>query len=265
MNVNAALEASAQLAEGCEPRVCALDDPAMATKPIIALDAFASDAVLDTAAFEMSTAARVVISLVRMQLAGPAAWPAWLATHRWQGVNQRIEDHRIVTVGASDTEHQRDALAVRDEVALAAKFASVRGIGARVRAPRGLATLAPSMLTRLKSSLSALRNSSRSNKCSLCQTCAACQSRRRRQQVMPLPKPSSWGSSSQGMPVRSTNTMPLRACSSLSLGRPPLAEGVNAGNSGSIFLKSAALISLFLFRPMYLQTQIKRLTMTGLC
>lgn len=170
MNVNAALEASAQLAEGCEPGVRALDDPAVAPESIIALDTFAGDAVLDTAAFEMGTAARVVVSLVRMQLAGPAAWSTWLAAYRWQGVHQRIEDHRIVTVGAGDAEHQRDALAVRDEMALAAKFPSVRGIGACVQAPRGLATLAPSMLTRLKSSLSTLRNSSRSSRCSLCHT-----------------------------------------------------------------------------------------------
>lgn len=96
-----------------------------------------------------------------------------------------------VSPGSGDAKDQRDALAVRDEMALAAKFSSVRGIGARVRTPRGLATLAPSMLTRLKPSLPALRNSSRSSRCRLCHTCAACQSRRRRQQVMPLLKPKS--------------------------------------------------------------------------
>jgi len=137
MNVNATLEASAQLAEGCEPRVRALDDPAVATKPVIAFDAFASNAVSNTAAFEMSTAPPVVVSLVRMQLAGPAARSTWFAAHRRQGVNQLIEHHRIVTVGSGDAEHQRDALAVCDEVAFAAKLSSVRGVGARARAPRG--------------------------------------------------------------------------------------------------------------------------------
>jgi hypothetical protein len=140
MNVNAPLKASSQLAKGCQPGVCALDDPAVASKPIIALDAFAGYAVMDTAAFEMSTAARVVVSLVCVQLTGPAARSAWLATHRWQGVNQLIEDHRIVTIGSCDAKDQRDALAFRDEMALAAKLSSVRRIGARVRAPRGLAT-----------------------------------------------------------------------------------------------------------------------------
>ena len=265
MNVNAPLKASAQLAEGCEPGVCALNNPAVAPKPIIALDAFAGYAVLDTAAFEMGTAPRVVISLVCMQLTGPAARSAWLAAHRWQGVNQLIEDHRIVTVGSGDAKDQRDALAVRDEMALAAKFSSVRGIGARVRAPRGLATLAPSMLTRLKSSLPALRNSAKSSRCRLCHTCAACQSRRRRQQVIPLPNPNCWGSSSQGIPVRSTKTMPLRACSSLSRGRPPLADGATTGSSGAIFLYNALLISLFLFRPVHHTTRAPSRPMTQFC
>ena len=39
---------------------------------------------------------------------------------------------------------------------------------------------------------------------------AACQSRGRRQQVMPEPQPSSFGSIRLGMPLRSTNRMPVR-------------------------------------------------------
>jgi len=265
MNIDATLEACTQLAEGSQPGVSALDDPAVATEPIIALDASAGDAILDASALEVSTASRVVVTLVRMQFSGPAARPSPLAAHRRQGVDQFVEDHRIVTVGPSDAEDQRDALAVRDEVALAAKLAPVRGVGPRVRAPRGLGTLAPSMLTRLKSSLSALRNSASSNRCSRCHTPAACQSRSRRQHVMPLPKPNSWGSSSQGMPVRSTKRMPLRACSSLSRGRPPLAEGVTTGSNGAICLYSAAPISLFLIRPIARQTHTSRLAIIWFC
>ena len=265
MNVDATLEAGAQLAEGSQPGVSALDHPALAPEPIIVFDASAGDAILDPAAFEMGTASRVVVTLVRMQFPGPSTQPAPLATHRRQGVDQLLEDHRIVAIGPGDAEDQRDALAVRDEVALAAELAPVRGVGPRVRPPRGLGTLAPSMLTRLKSSLSALRSSPRSARCRPCHTPAACQSRSRLQQVMPLPKPNSWGRSSQGMPVRSTKRMPLRACASLRRGRPPLAEGVITGSNGAIFLYSAALISLFLIRPIARQTHAPRLAMTGFC
>lgn len=138
MNVDATLEASAQLAEGGQPGVCALDDPAMATKSVVALNAFAGDAVLDATALEVRAASRVVVPLIRMQFAGPAAWPASLARDRRQGVNQFVEYYRVVAIGPGNAEHHRDALAVRDEVAFAAQFPPVRRVGASVRAPRGL-------------------------------------------------------------------------------------------------------------------------------
>lgn len=265
MNVNAAFKASAQLAERGQPGMGTLNDPAMASQPVVALNASASDPTLNASSPEMRPAAGKVIAFVRVQSPGPSTWPTSLAAYRRQGIDQRLEDHRVMPVGPGDAEHHRDTLGVRDDMALAAQLAPVRRVGACVRAPRGLGTLAPSTLNRLKSSLSALRSSLSSTRCSSCHTPAACQSRSRRQQVIPLPKPSSCGSSSQGMPVRSTNRMPLRAISSLTRGRPPLAEGTNVGSSGSIFLNSAALISLFLLRLMDRQTHSTPLAMTGLC
>jgi hypothetical protein len=146
----------------------------------------------------------------------------------------------------SSAEHQRDTLAVRGEVALAAELASVRWVGAGVRAPRGLDTLAPSKLTRLRSSWPAPRSCSSKTMCSRCQTPLLCQSRSRRQHVMPLPKPNSWGRSSQGIPVRSTNRIPLSASSSSSRERPPFCDGLTSGSNGLSCFHNAALISLFL-------------------
>lgn len=199
MGMNASLETHAQLAEGGQSGVCAFDHPAMAPQPIIALNSSAGDPNLDASAPEMLPAACEVVALVRMQLGRPAARPAALAPHIGQGIDQLLEDHRVVPVGAGHAEHQRDALAVRDEVALAAQLASVRGVGARVRAPRGLATLAASRLARLKSSRPALRSSASNSMRNWCHTPASCHWRSRRQQVMPLPKPNSCGNSSQGM------------------------------------------------------------------
>ena len=69
--------------------------------------------------------------------ASDAAGLACLASNRRQGIDQRLEDHRIVAMDPCDAEHQRDALAIRDEVAPAAEFALVRGIRPCVRAPGG--------------------------------------------------------------------------------------------------------------------------------
>lgn len=137
MNVDAALEAGAQLAKGSQPGVRALNHLAVAPEPAVAFDALARDAILDACAPEMRVAARIVVPLVRMQFRGPAAWPARFTAHGRQGIDQLFEDHRIMAVGARDAEHQRDTLAVRDQVALAAELAPVRGVEPCVRAPGG--------------------------------------------------------------------------------------------------------------------------------
>lgn len=247
MGLNGSFEANSQLAEGSQPSMRALDYPSVTPEPIVALDASSSDAVLDAAALEVVSAACKVVAFVSVQLVRPAARPAAPAAYTRQRIDQFFEDHRVMSVGPGDAEDQRNALAVRDDVALAAEFASIRGVRARVRAPRGLGTLAPSRLARLKSSWPALRSSASNNKCKRCHTPAACQSRSLRQQVMPLPKPNSCGRSSQAMPVRSTKTMPLRASSSFSRGRPPRGDGFTTGSSGCTRSHSAALTSCFLF------------------
>ena len=47
------------------------------------------------------------------------------------------------------------------------------------------------------------------------------------------PQPISWGSISQGMPVFSTNRMPVSAARSGTRGLPPLGLGGSSGSSGS--------------------------------
>ena len=234
----------------------------MTTEPVVALDSPAGDARLNAAAFEMGTASCEVVALVRVQLVWPTGWPPRLAAHRRQRVDQFLEDHRIMPVGSSDTESQREALSVRDDVGLAAQLAPVRGVGSGVQAPRRLGTRAPSMHARLKSSLSALRSSANSFRCRRLHTPAACQSRSRLQQVIPLPKPNCWRSSSQGMPVRSTKTMPFKASSSLMRGRPPLGEGAMAGSSSSSRLYRAELIFRLRWLFMHRKTHYLALPMT---
>ena len=221
----------------------AFHHPAMTPQLVVAFDAPTSNAALDATLPEMLAAACKVIAFVGMQLVGPAARSAALAGNAGHGIYEFLEHHRVMSIGARDAEHQWDALPVRDEMAFAAELAPVGRVEARVRAPRGLDTLAPSKLTRLKSSRPAPHNSASNSKCSWCHTPAACHSRSLRQQVMPLPKPSSWGRYSQGVPVRSTNRMPLSANSSLSRGRPPRGDFATSGNSGCIRDHSAAFTS----------------------
>ncbi|SOZ74417.1 protein of unknown function (plasmid) [Cupriavidus taiwanensis] len=69
---------------------------------------------------------------------------------------------------------------------------------------RGLTTAAQSMLAPLQSIWSCSRKRVSRARCARSQMPLACQWRSRRQQVMPLPKPSSCGKSSNGIPVCNT-------------------------------------------------------------
>ena len=90
-------------------------------------------------------------------------------------------------VGTIDEDQQRDASGIYNEVALGAKLVSVRGVGARFLAPRGLGTEEPSMQARLQSIWSCSRRRTSMAWYKRCQTPLAFQSRKRRQQVIPLP------------------------------------------------------------------------------
>ncbi len=75
------------------------------------------------------------------------------------------------------------------------------------------------------------------------QTPAFCQSRSRRQQVTPLPKPISLGNIRQGMPLLRTKTMPESTARSGIRGLPPLDLDGSVGSRGSTIRHSSSLTS----------------------
>jgi hypothetical protein len=126
------------------------------------------------------------------------------------GVQQGLERRAVVLISRRDAYRQRESLAVDPHVALGARFAPVgRVVGPVSGPPRLAGTLLLSRLARLQS----IWPSQRSNSWWMrCHRPVACQSRSLRQQVMPEPQPSSLGSSSQGIPLRSTKRIPVRTC-----------------------------------------------------
>jgi hypothetical protein len=130
-------------------------------------------------------------------------------------------------------------------VMFAAQFRAIRGIGTRFFPPHTARTDPESTTALDQSSWSVARSSASSSSWSFCQTPAACHSANRRQQVMPDPQPISCGSISQGIPVLSTKTMPVRAARSQTRGRPPRGCGLWTGISGSTFDHNSSLTNSF--------------------
>jgi hypothetical protein len=110
-------------------------------------------------------------------------------------------------------------------------------------------TVSESRLARDQSILSASPRRLSNALCSLRHTPFFCHSRNLRQQVTPLPQPISWGSISQGRPLRSTKMSPARAARPGPRGRPPFGLGGSAGNSGSTISHSSSGTSGLLIVP----------------
>ena len=234
VDVEPAFVADREASKLVEPCEGSLDDPAVAAKLLAGVDPSAGDARPDLAAATCVAAAAMVIRLVRVQLVRAPSGSAALARDRRDGIDQRLEGRAVVDVGAGQEKPQRNAAPVRDQMALGAGSASIRRVRPGGRTPFFAAMDELSTQARLQSIRSASCNRRSNSRCNRSHTPAACQSRNRRQQVMPDPHPISAGSISQGMPVRSTNKMPVRAALAVTGGRPPFGFAAGHGSNGSM-------------------------------
>jgi hypothetical protein len=248
VDVRPALVADGQAAVLTQPGQGALHDPAVAAQASAALHSLPCDADLDTTFAQGNPTARAVIRLVRVDFVRALAGPAPRPLGGPDAVDQCLEDARIGAIGRREQDGKRETLPVDDNMALAARFAAIRRIRPGFFAPLLAGAKALSTLARRQSMVSASPKRSKSAWCRPSHTPARCQSRRRRQQVTPLPQPISCGSISQGMPLLSTKMMPVKAARSGTRGRPPFSLGGSGGNSGSMISHSASLTNGLLIR-----------------
>src|SRR5919204_5380958 len=249
MDVGPALVADREPTVLGQPSQRPLDDPAMPSQALAALDALARNAHLDVAPPQGPATARNVVRLVRVQLVRAFAGPSTGALDGGNAVQQGLKDGGLVLVGLREHHRERDAAAVDHKGALRARLAAIRRMRAGRRAPFFAGMRALSMLARLQSIWSASPKRLRRTCCRRAHTPACCQSRKRRQQVTPLPQPISSGSISHGMPLLSTKMIPVKAARSGTRGRPPLGLGGSGGKSGAIVSHSVSLTNGLLIRP----------------
>jgi hypothetical protein len=174
-----------------------------------------------------------VVPSIALDAFGTATWAAQFAADGSDGFNQRQKLGYVVRIGARECRGQWNARRIRNDMVLAARLAAIRGVGAGFCPPSTARTLELSTTARDQSIWSAALSRASSNSCKRFQTPASCQSLSRRQQVIPLPQPNSCGNIAQGIPLRSTNKMPVNASRLPIGGRPPLGEILIGGSSGS--------------------------------
>jgi hypothetical protein len=177
-----------------------------------------------------------VIGAIAVDALGLRAGATPLPPDGWNGFDERYELGDIVRVRAGQDHGERHPLGLGDDVVLAPQLPSSHWIQARLRPPKTARPGEESTTARDQSRVSASRNLAKSKAWSLCQTPARCHARRYRQQVIPEPQPSSWGSMFQGIPLFKTKRMRVsiwRGTNGLRPGQRTR-RGLGGGKKGSI-------------------------------
>jgi hypothetical protein len=249
VNICSTFVSNPKPSELASPRMSSFNYPAITSKTVFRFDPFACNARANATFSARTTTSGIVIPFVGVQFVGTESRPA---PRTWNGRNtiqQVFQGSRVVDISSRQQTGQRNALSIDEKMVLRARFAFVRGVGARRFAPFFAATVAESTDARLQSISPARPNFSKNRRCKFCQTPASCHSWSRRQQVMPLPQPISLGSISQGMPLRRTKRMPVKVARSDMRGRPPFGFGFSGGNSGATYSHSLSSRRGRILRP----------------
>jgi hypothetical protein len=194
MDIGPPLIPHAQATEAVKPGPGALDVPAVPAQPLARLDASARDSAADVVRPAVPPAVRLVVAFVRVHLRRPPAGPARAPggpPQRRDRLEHPLEDHRGVDVGGGEERREREPLGIDHQMALRARLAAIRWIRPGRLAPLFAGTEVESITARDQSIWSASLRRWSSVRSSRRQTPAACQSRKRRQQVLPLPHASS--------------------------------------------------------------------------
>ncbi len=242
MDFGATLEADAQSSELVQPAQRALDHPSSFPQATAVRRSSMGDGRGDSPSPQGHSMLVRVISPISVQQTRPASWAPWLAPDRRNCVHQRNQLRDVVTIGRRERRRQRSASPIGEDVMLRPGFAAIRGIRAGLFAPPTARTLALSTAARDQSIRSAWCSRSNKTRWSFCHTPACCHSCSRFHKVIPQ-QPISWGKSSQGMPVLSTNRIPVRQTRSGLRGWPPLELGFHGGRIGSTSAQNSSSTS----------------------
>ena len=114
-----------QAAELVQPRKGALHDPPMPSKSLRRLDPAARNAGPNVAASASEPAPTKIVALIGVQFLRSSAGTTPRAPDRGHPIQHGFERHGVVDVGGRHADSEGDALAVDQDVMLAACFAAI--------------------------------------------------------------------------------------------------------------------------------------------
>jgi hypothetical protein len=213
----------------------ALHDPADPAQPAPVGRPRLRQVVLDPPLPQAPVVPRCAVLPVAVERLWLSPRPTAAAADRRDVVQQGHGLQRFVAVGSGDPHRQRRTPAVHEQVAFGPFFGPIGGVFAGQDPPKTARKLWLST-QQCSQSMPFSRPTRWSRLCkSFFQTPRFCQCRSRRQHETPDPQPISRGSSFQGMPLRSTKTIPVKQARSSTGGRPRLPGRARCrGSSGAI-------------------------------
>ena len=244
MNTRSALVADRQSAKAMQPCDGAFDHPAGAAQAAAMGAAALRELRRDAAPRELVPMRLRVVAPISLHESRFADGPAGAAAQRRQGIDQRQQLCDVVPVRGGQRRDERNPVRVGENMMLRPGLAAIGRVRSSFFPPRTARREALSTTARAKSSWPRWRNSLRRTRWSRFQTPARCQRTSRRQQVVPDPQPISGGSMFHGIPLRSTNRMPVSTARS-GIGLRPAywrSRRRRFGSSGSIRLHKSSSI-----------------------
>jgi len=225
-----------QSPESVQPRQGALDDPACAAKTAAMWSIPARQDRRDAALTQFRAVPLGVVAAVALHDARFATGRTGASADRRHRIDEVEQLADIVAVRRGQPRDDRNPLGVGKNVMFRPGLAAIGRVRSSFFPPRSARREALSTTARARSRSPRRRNSVSSTACNRFQTPARCQRRSRRQQVLPQPHPISVGSMFQGMPLRSTNKMPVNTARSGIGVRPAYwrCRGRRLGSRGSI-------------------------------
>jgi hypothetical protein len=248
MYVKPSLISNGQSPKSVEPGKRALHYPSVPSQLLATLYPSPGNTRSDTSLAKSPSVSLRIVPFVSVHLDRTLSRTTSSAVQRRNGIYHLLQHRRVPNVRSSAFYGQWYASSLDHKMALRAWFTPIRRVWACCLAPffTPLAGIVAESTEALDQPISpASLSLSKSSLCSFFHTSASCQSLRRRQQVMPLPQPISWGSISHCKPDLSTNTMPVRTARSGIRGRPPFGLGGSGGKSGLITFHNSSDINRF--------------------
>ena len=192
-----------------------------------------------------------VVGAIALHGAGPAPRATRLAADGGDRIDQRQQLRHVVPVRGREARDERNPVGVGENMMFRPGFAAIGRVRSSFFPPRSARSDELSTSARSRSSRPRRRSSVSRHRWRRFQTPARCHRAKRRQQALPDPQPISFGNIFHGMPLRSTNRMPVSAARSGIGFRPAYCRfrGRRLGSNGSMRCHNSSSIKVIRDRP----------------